>query len=150
MVVMTAATSASALDGLEPGVYRAVLKEVAVETSRNPFYRPDDPEDNAPEMRTQFAWKWAIDQGEDVMEMPVIKSWTTASVHPSSNTAKFILPALGAPVPAPGEEYDTDDWLGKECQVQLAAYVRNDGTTGVKIGGYLAMPKTGKGPKKLF
>lgn len=145
MVIMTAGSSTSAIDGLEAGVYRAILKEVNVETSRNPFAKPDNDE---PAERTQFAFKWALDQGDDVMEMPVIKSWTTASVHPSSNTAKFVLPALGIPIPQPGEEYDTDDWIGKECQVQLAEYTRNDGTTGVKIGGYLALAK--KAAKKLF
>jgi hypothetical protein len=145
MVVMQAPEKASGLDGIEAGVYRAILKEVAVVTSKNPFAKPENDE---PEERTQFEWKWALDQGDDIMEMPTIKSWTTASVHERSNTAKNILPALGITIPQPGEEYDTDDWLGKSCQVQLVEYTRGDGTTGVKIGGYLAEPR--KPAKKLF
>lgn len=141
MVVLSVPAKASGLEGVEPGVYRAILKHLEVETGRNPFYKVDNGE---PEERTQFAWQWALDLGEDEMQMPTIKSWTTASVHEKSNTAKNILPALRVAIPQPGEEYDTDDWIGKDCQVQLIAYARADGTSGVKIGGYLALPKKGK------
>lgn len=148
MVKMMAPAPAETWTPLDEGVYRLILKEVEVTTSPNPFAKGHDGE---PEERVQFQWKWAVDTGEADMEMPTIKSWTTASVHEKSNTAK-ILAALGIPLPPPDTEYDTDEWLGSECQGQIAQFPRMDGSTGNKVSGYLAMPKQrgSKAQKDLF
>jgi hypothetical protein len=92
---------------------------------------------------------FTLNEGEeDEREVPfVVHKEYTASIGAKANLGKDIAAWLGKKID-PSDEFEIDQLLGKECQVQvITAATKKDGKEYSKINAILAIPAKTKVPK---
>lgn len=133
----TVTASADTYPTVPSGVYRGTISEVASEMK--------DPDQFHDKPYEQIRLTWTIDPDdlpEDFEdEECTVRSWFAPSMHNKANLVLKLLPAIGYPQKAVGEEWNEAEFVGMSAQLQVEQYTNAAGYEKNKIVAYMSVPK---------
>ena len=116
-----------------PGIHNAILAEVKLQRDvENKFGDPDPVTGKLP-LQNKFIFTFQTEQQMDDGRPFSVHCWLTASTHEKSNIVKYLESWNGrAFTDQERNNLDTDDYIGRQCTLQIMARTNNPDKTDIK------------------